>query len=225
VKAKYFITAVRTGGPGIHGISMLLIERSEGVITTRLPLQGHDTSATAYVVFKNVKVPCANVIGKENEGFKPIMFNFNHERFGIICTAISLARVCVDEAARYAKSRKTFGKLMIEHQVIRHKLAEMSRRVLSTHAFVEQIAYRLSKEKPGVFTNSVVKDVSLCKVDCSRCLEYCAREASQIFGGRAYVRGGRAAKVERIYRDVRAMAIYGGSEEIMLDLAVRQAKL
>ncbi len=51
------------------------------------------------------------------------------------------------------------------------------------------------------------------------------REAAQIFGGRSYVRGGRAARVERIYRDVRAYAIYGGSEEIMLDLAVRQAKL
>jgi len=138
---------------------------------------------------------------------------------------MGLAKMCVDEAARYAKTRETFGKPLIQHQVIRHKLAEMSRRVLALHAFVENVAYRMNQTPLGIPNMALVKDISLLKVQASRTIEFCAREASQVFGGRSYVRGGRAGKVERAYRDVRALAIYGGSEEIMLDLAVRQAKL
>ena len=67
--------------------------------------------------------------------------------------------------------------------------------------------------------------MALLKVAATECMEYCAREATQIFGGRGYIRGSRASKVERLYREVRAMAIAGGSEEILIDLAVRQAKL
>jgi len=153
------------------------------------------------------------------------MVNFNNERFGIICSALSLSKLCVDEAARYAKTRETFGKPLIKHQVIRHKLAEMTRLVLATHSLCENVAYRIKLNPMGIPDYSLIKDISLLKVQASKTVEYCAREASQIFGGRAYIKGGRAAKVERVYRDVRALAIYGGSEEIMLDLAVRQAKL
>jgi len=225
MKSDFFVTAVRTGGPGIFGISLLLIERGPGVITNRLPLQGHGPSATAYIIFKNARVPKANVIGVENQGFLPIMFNFNTERFSIISTAISLARLCVDESITYARTRKTFGRYLIQHQVIRHKIMNMSRQVLAVHTFMEWCAYRMNKASLSALDHALVKDLSLLKVQATQCLEYCAREARQIFGGRAYVRGGRAAKVERVYRDVSALAIYGGSEEIMIDLATRQAKL
>jgi len=225
MKADYFITAVRTGEEGIGGISLMIIPRTEGVITTRLPLMGHATSATAYVVFKNVKVHKSMIIGAENQGFMIMMYNFNTERMGIIGEAISFARVCVEEAARYARSRVTFGKPLIKHQVIRHKLAEMARQVLASHAFVEKVCYQMTKDPFGQKDKSIPRNVSLLKVQATKTLEYCAREAAQIFGGRSYVRGGRAGKIERIYRDVRAFAIYGGSEEIMLDLAVKQAKL
>ena len=227
MKSQYFITAVRTGKPnsGIFGISMMVIPRSKGVITTRLALQGHDTSATAYVIFKDVVVPKKYLIGEENQGFRYIMFNFNAERFGIICTAIGLARTCIEESAKYARKRKTFGKLLVKHQVIRHKLMEMTRRVLEAHSFMEWCAYRTTLQQIGSMNSSLIKDISLLKVSATKTLEYVAREAAQIYGGRAYIKGGTAAKVERIYRDVRAMAIYGGSEEIMIDLASRQAKL
>eukprot|EP00483_Globobulimina_turgida_P010798 UN10819 len=224
MKSQYFITAVRTGSAksGIFGISMLVIERSAGVITTRLALQGHDTSATAYVIFKNAIVPKKNLIGKENQGFRYIMYNFNAERFGIINTAIGLSRTCVEEACKYAQRRETFGKKLILHQVIRFKIMEMTRKVLAAHSFMEWCAYRMSLQEPGSINNALIKDVSLLKVEATKCLEFCAREAAQIYGGRAYIKGGTAAKVERIYRDVRAMAIYGGSEEIMIDLPGRQ---
>jgi len=225
MKADYFITAVRTGSEGIGGISLMIIPRTEGVITTRLPLMGHATSATAYVVFRNVKVHKSMIIGEENQGFMMIMYNFNSERMGIVGEAVSFARVCVEEAAQYARSRVTFGKPLIKHQVIRHKLAEMARQVLACHAFVEKVCYQMTKDRLGRTDKSIPRNVSLVKVQATKTLEYCAREAAQIFGGRSYVRGGRAGKIERIYRDVRAFAIYGGSEEIMLDLAVKQAKL
>jgi len=164
------------------------------------------------------------IVGRPKEGFKDTMKNFNQERFGIICIAVALAKVCVEESVKYAQSRKTFGKGLIEHQAIRHKLAEMTKRTMSCHSYLENVAYRL-KQNPLGAEPSLVKDVALLKVDATRTLEFCAREASHIFGGRSYVKYGRAGKVERIYRDVRALAIYGGAEEIMLDLAVKQAKL
>lgn len=225
MKADYFVTAVRTGGPGYTGISLMIIPKGDGVFTTRLPLQGHDCSNTAYVVFRNCKVSNNMIVGKLNEGFKPIMLNFNQERFGIAVGAVCFARVCVEEAVRYARTRKTFGKRLIDHQVIRHKIADMSRTVMSAYGYMTHVAYCMDKDPLGFKDKSIARNVALFKVTSTQCLEFCAREASQVFGGRSYVRGGRGGKVERIYRDVRAYAIYGGSEEIMLDLAMRQAKL
>merc|ERR1711879_469097 len=203
----------------------MCIPKSDEVMCSRLPLQGHECSNTAYVVFRNAKVPCDMLIGKENEGFKPIMFNFNQERFGIAIGAVCFARVCLEEAVRYAKTRKTFGKRLIDHQVIRHKIADMSREVMSAYGYMVHIAHMMGKDPQGLKNRAIPRNVALFKVQSTKVLEFCAREASQIFGGRSYVRGGRGGKVERIYRDVRAYAIYGGSEEIMLDLAMRQAKL
>eukprot|EP01083_Nonionella_stella_P293189 997037_1 len=101
----------------------------------------------------------------------------------------------------------------------------MARLTHATHSYLETVAYRM-KVKPFSVDPHLIRDVALLKVQATKTLEFCAREASQIFGGRSYIRGsGRASKVERIYRDVRALAIYGGSEEIMLDLAVSQSKL
>jgi len=225
LKADNFVTAVRTGGEGIGGISLMIIDRGPGVITTKLPLQGHESSNTAYIVFKDVKVPVKNVIGKINEGFKYIMFNFNQERMGIAMAAVCFSRVLIEESVRYAKTRQTFGKHLIEHQVIRHKLAEMTRLTLAPHALMERVSYQMQSDPLGVKDPSIARNTALFKVQATKTLEYCAREASQIFGGRSYIKGGRGARVDRIYRDVRAYAIYGGSEEIMLDLAIRQAKL
>ncbi|MFN9906215.1 MAG: acyl-CoA dehydrogenase family protein [bacterium] len=90
--ADYFVTAVRTGEAGILGISMLLIERSEGKLigviglTTKLIKTSYSASGgTAFVTFLNVKVPVENLLGVENRGFEIIMSNFNHERWYIVC--------------------------------------------------------------------------------------------------------------------------------------------
>ena len=130
------------------------------------------------------------------------------------------ARMCYQEAIHEASTRRTFGKKLIEHQIIRFKLAEMSRQIEALQAFIDQIAYQFSS---GVKDDALGAQCALLKVQSSKIFEYCAREAVQIFGGSGIVKEGRGAFVERLYREVRGFAIPGGSEEILLDLAARQA--
>ena len=130
--------------------------------------------------------------------------NFNQERLGIVYQALRFARVCLEESFLYAHSRKTFGKRLIDHPVIRAKLAEMARHVEATQAMSDNLTYqttRLPREHAMLLLGG---DTALLKVQATRTFELCAREAAQIFGGNSYVRGGRGEKIERLYREVRA---------------------
>ncbi|KAF2709539.1 acyl-CoA dehydrogenase-like protein [Pleomassaria siparia CBS 279.74] len=221
---EYFTTAVRTGGPGAEGVSMLLIERSLGGVSTRkMDCQGVWSSGTTYITFEDVKVPVENLIGKENKGFKVIMTNFNHERIGIIIQCLRFSRVCYEESMKYAHKRKTFGKRLIDHPVIRLKLAHMARQIEASYNWMENLIYQCEKMGDMEAMLKLGGAIASLKAQSTVTFEFCAREASQIFGGLSYSRGGQGAKVERLYRDVRAYAIPGGSEEIMLDLSIRQA--
>merc|ERR1711865_388553 len=220
--ADYFTVACRTGGDGMKGVSLLLVERSEGVETKQMQCMGVWPSGTTYVTFDDVKVPLCNVIGQENKGFKYIMSNFNHERWQIVAQVNRLARVCIEESWNYAHKRKTFGKRLIDHDVIRWKIAEMARQTECTHAMLEQVTYQMNTMDKQEAMIKLGGTTALLKAPSTKVLEYCAREAAQIFGGASYVRGGQGEKIERIYREVRAFAIPGGSEEIMLDLSIKQ---
>ena len=214
VRADYITLAVRTGGPGFGGISLLLVDlNSPGVSRTPLAKMGWHASDTATIHFDNVEVPTDNLIGPENGGFAGIMRNFNGERLGMSQQAAAFARICFEDALDWARQRETFGQPLIRNQVIRHKLADMLRRIQATQAWIDQSAWAVLNDKafPG--------DFALLKVQATQTMEFCAREACQILGGASFVRGSR---IERIYREVRVMAIGGGSEEIMFDLASRQ---
>ncbi|KAH6878132.1 acyl-CoA dehydrogenase/oxidase [Alternaria rosae] len=222
--SDYFTTAVRTGGEGMNGVSVLLIERSAGGVSTRkMDCQGVWSSGTTYVTFEDVKVPVENLIGKENQGFKVVMTNFNHERIGIIIQCLRFARVCYEESVKYAHKRRTFGKRLIDHPVIRLKLAHMARQIEASYNWMENLIYQCQKMDEMEAMLKLGGAIASLKAQSTTTFEFCAREASQIFGGLSYSRGGQGAKVERLYRDVRAYAIPGGSEEIMLDLSIRQA--
>jgi acyl-CoA dehydrogenase len=214
MRADYYTVAVRTGGEGAGGVSLLLIERDrEGFTRTPLKKQGWWASDTAALFFDDVRVPVENLIGAENQGFAGIMNNFNSERIGMTAGAIGFSKVCLEDALAWAQERKTFGKRLADHQVIRHKLADMYKRINATQSWLETLAWRVQQgEKP-------IAEIALLKVQATETMEYCAREAMQVMGGNGYMRGGR---VERIYREVRVYAIGGGSEEIMRDLAARQ---
>lgn len=215
MRANWVSTAVRTGGEGAGGISMLLIPTdAEGFSRTALDKkQGWWASDTATLYFDNVRVPVTNLIGKENRGFRVIMNNFNGERMAMAAGMEALARVCLEEAVAWAVERKTFGKRLADHQVIRHKIAQMKQKINATQAYLRICFESIEAGYPNP------GDIALLKVQASETMEFCAREAMQILGGIGYMRGGR---VERIYREVRVNAIGGGSEEIMRDLAARQ---
>jgi acyl-CoA dehydrogenase len=215
MRADWFTTAVRTGGEGARGVSVLLIPADlPGVSRTRLDRkQGWWCSDTATIYFDEVRVPAANLVGSENAGFLVIMANFNGERMSMAVGMEAFSRVCLEEAVNWARERRTFGKRLADHQVIRHKIAMMKQRINATQAYIQLCARQIhdGSVQPG--------DIALLKVQASETLEFCAREAMQVLGGAGYLRGNR---VERIYREVRVNAIGGGSEEIMRDLAARQ---
>ena len=214
MRADWLTCAVRTGGEGAGGVSLLLIDmNAPGISRTRLDKMGWRCSDTAAIYFEDVRVAAENLIGPENGGFIGIMRNFNAERLGMAMGCCAYARVCLKEAADWSQQRETFGKPLVKHQSIRIKLAEMARQINATQAWVDLCAWQVQQgcDKPA--------DFAMLKVQATQMLERVARDAAQVLGGASYITG---SKVERIYREVRVNAIGGGSEEIMLDLAGRQ---
>jgi alkylation response protein AidB-like acyl-CoA dehydrogenase len=149
------------------------------------------------------------------------MFNtdFNAERLGLAIQSLSLSRVCLEDAYMHALRRETFSKQLMSHQIIRHKIGLMSSRIASLHSWLESLVHT-RKVRPD--DPSLPAATSLAKVQAGRLLEFCVREAQQILGGAGYQRGsGLGRRVEQISRDVRLNVVGGGSEEILIDLAVR----
>lgn len=214
MRADFFSTAVRTGGEGAPGISLLLIEGDRaGLERTSLDKMGWRSSDTATLYFDDVRVPATNLIGEEGTGFSAIVNNFNAERIDMAVQSIAFSRACFNEALAWARERQTFGKPLANHQVIRHKLVEMDRCIRAGEALNQVLSWRLNQG------DNPVAEIAEAKVNATLAFEFCAREAAQILGGASYLTGG---VVERLYREVRVQAIGGGSEEIMRNLAASQ---
>ena len=220
--ATHFTLAARTGGPGTGGLSLFLVDAATpGITTRRIRTQGGGAHNTGWVFLKDVVVPAGRLIGEEGKGFGYMMVNFNHERWMIAAQAVRCARACLSEAWAHARVRRTFGTTLLGHGVLRAKLADMARRVEAAQALLEAHTYRMAAADGD--DEGLAASAALLKVHSSVTFEFCAREASQIFGGAAVVREGPGRLVERLYREVRATAIPGGAEEVLRDLAVRQA--
>ncbi len=216
--SDYFVIAARTGGPGLSGISLFFVDAdTPGFSRTELARKmGWWCSDQATLYFDDCRVPAENMMGEENNGFISIMQNFNLERVALIAGMLGMMKVCLRESINWAQERETFGKKLIKHQVIRHKIADMSAKTDAVEAYLNQICWQVN-EGP-----MPVAEICKAKFFASKALEFCASEAMQIFGGAGYLRGNL---IERVYREVKVMAIGGGSEEIMRDLAVRQMGL
>jgi len=214
MRADFYTVAVRTGGPGAAGVSLLLMERdTPGFTRTSLKKMGWWASDTATLHFDDCRVSARNLIGGEGQGFPIIMKNFNNERLGLAASACGAAMVCYHDALEWAQQRHTFGQRLADHQVIRHKLIDMAERIEATRAWLDDLAARLAAGE------SPVAQIAMVKNFATRTMQSCADSAVQILGGMGYMRGNR---VERIYRDVKVMMIGGGAEEVMKDLAARQ---
>ena len=133
-----------------------------------------------------------------------IMTNFNHERIGIIIQCLRFSRVCLEESIKYANKRHTFGQKLINHPVIRLKLAHMARQIEASYSWLENLVYQCEKMSEKEAMLRLGGAIAGLKAQSTVTFEFCAREASQIFGGLSYSRGGQGAKIERLYRDVRA---------------------
>jgi len=218
MQASYFVIGARTGKEGLGGISLFFVEAdTPGFTRSSIDKKmGWWSSDTATLYFDNCRIPADNLMGEENKGFLAIMNNFNYERYMMGAQMLGMAKRCFEECVQYSQERQTFGKSLIEHQVIRHKLADMSAKIDAMDAYLNQVAQLMNDgEMP-------VAEISKIKFYCSECIESIASEAMQIFGGAGYLRGNA---VERIYREVKVMAIGGGSKEIMKDLTVKQLGL
>ncbi|KJZ77725.1 hypothetical protein HIM_02902 [Hirsutella minnesotensis 3608] len=221
--ATHMTTAVRTGGPGVGGISVLVIPMdAPGVTVEKIHNSGQNAGGSSFVHLEDVRVPAENLIGKENGGFAIIMTNFNKERFILAVHCNRKSRTCLALAFAYALQRETFGQPLMKSQVIRRKLAEVAHRVEAHWAWLEQVAYHVEQSPMGWQSPDIASRIALLKVQGGQMVELAAREAQQIFGGAGYQKGGPGATVEQISRDLRMLVVGGGSEEVITDLAIRQ---
>ncbi len=218
IRADYYVTAVRTGGEGYAGISLLLIERDRVGVSTGKPLKkmGWWASDTAEIFFDNVKVPKENLIGSENAGFLLIMSNFQMERLNLSVMANMTAQLALEESLRWARERVAFGRKLGQMQVIRHKLADMATRLEASREFTYRIGARIAEGIPSV------KEVSMAKNFATQTSDFITHEAVQIFGGMGFM---RESLVERLYRDNRILSIGGGTYEIMNEVIAKQLEL
>ena len=217
LRADWLTVAVRTGGPGAAGLSLIAVPGdTPGLSRTALRKMGWWASDTAQLRFEGCRVPAQNLIGEEGSGFRAIMANFNAERLTLAVAACAFAQVCLDDALDWARQRQTFGQPLAQHQVIRHKLVDMQTGIASCRPWIERLALRLDEGPADAHT---VAELCMLKNHATRTMQFCADQAVQILGGMGFMRGTR---VERIYREVKVMMIGGGAEEIMKDLAARQ---
>lgn len=214
VRADYITAAVRTGGSGMAGVSLLLIPADlPGIRRSNMKKIGWWTSDTAEIGFEDVRVPARYLLGEENAGFKGVMSNFNLERLGIAATLVGASRCAYEETVRYAHQRHAFGKALAEHQVVRHKLVEMRMGLEAMQAMTDNLIWRVDQGE------TCIAEIAMLKAFAGETHERIAASAAQVFGGAGMIRG---HKVERIFRESKILNIGGGSSEVMKDLASRQ---
>lgn len=199
VWADYVTAAVRTGGSGAAGVSLLIIPlKAPGVTTRQMHNSGVGASGSTFITFEDVTVPLENLLHKENRGFEVIMSNFNAERKSIATSAIRLSRVCAEDAWRHACTRETFGHKLIENPIIRAKFVKMGRMIEPAQAFLEQLTWLIELSRKDGRADSdgtrIGGMTALLKVMSTRCLEKCVREAQQVMGGLGYAKGGKGGR-------------------------------
>ena len=222
--ADYGAMAVRTGGPGASGLSMIVcpLKGYPGVEMRRLKVSGQVSAGTTFIDLDDVKVPVENLIGEEGMGMRYVMTNFNHERLTICCSVARQSRVALSSAFEYVMKREAFGKTLIEQPVVRHRLAKAGAELETLQTWVEHFLYamtQLTKEQADVKLGGLT---ALAKAKAGMVFNECAQTAVLLFGGNGYTRTGQGEIAERIYREVPGARIPGGSEDVMLDLAIRQ---
>ncbi len=202
-----FVAAKTSPEKGHKGISMFIVEKgTPGFSARKLQKMGWLASDTGELTFEDCRIPAANLLGKEGEGFYYIMNNFQDERLVISAICVSHCQQAMEDAIAYAKERQAFGKPLSQHQVIRHKLAEMAIQIEAGRQLVYHTARMYN------WGLDWRKEISICKAFCGELANRVAYECLQIHGGFGYM---KEYPIERMYRDVRVWSIGGGATEVM----------
>jgi acyl-CoA dehydrogenase len=215
VRADYVVTAVRTGGPGAGGVSLLVVDRGTPgfEVSRKLDKMGWRSSDTAELSYTDVRVPAANLVGAENTGFLQIAGAFVSERVGLAAQAYASAQRCLDLTVQWCRDRETFGRPLISRQSVQNTLAEMARRVDVARIYTRHVVERqLGGE------HNLIAEVCFAKNTAVEAGEWVAHQAVQLFGGMGYM---AESEVERQYRDMRILGIGGGTTEILTSLAAK----
>jgi acyl-CoA dehydrogenase len=215
VRADFVVTAVRTGGPGATGVSLIVVDKPTPgfAVTRKLDKMGWRSSDTAELSYSDVRVPAANLIGVENTGFAQIAAAFVSERVGLAAQAYSSAQRCLDLTVQWCRDRETFGRPLISRQSVQNTLAEMARRIDVARVYTRHL---VEQEVAG--EKNLITQVCFAKNTAVEAGEWVANQAVQLFGGMGYM---AESEVERQYRDMRILGIGGGTTEILTSLAAK----
>jgi alkylation response protein AidB-like acyl-CoA dehydrogenase len=216
--SKQFITSGQSAGvvivfavtdpdAGKRGISAFIVPTdSPGYQVARVEDKlGQHASDTCQIVFDNVRVPVANRLGEEGQGYKIALANLEGGRIGIASQAVGMARAAFEVARDYAQERQSFGKVLIEHQAVAFRLADMATRIAVARQMVLHAAALRDAGRPALV------EASMAKLFASEMAEKVCSDALQTLGGYGYLSDFPLA---RIYRDVRVCQIYEGTSDI-----------
>lgn len=210
-RADQLTCAVRTGGEGYGGVSLLVIESDTPgySVSEKLKKMGWWASDTAQIFFEDCRVPVKNLLDREGRGFYGIMENFQNERLTLSVMANMTAQLALEESLKYAREREAFSRPLSGFQVTRHKLVDMATLVEASREFTYRVAAKMDAG-----TNQV-KEISMAKNFACIVSDKVTHDAVQIHGGFGYM---REYLVERLYRDNRILSIGGGTQEIMKEI-------
>ncbi|WP_305092430.1 acyl-CoA dehydrogenase family protein [Prescottella sp. R16] len=216
VRADFVVTAVRTGGSGAGGVSLLVIEKGTPgfEVARKLDKMGWRASDTAELSFVDARVPVGNLVGVENSGFAQIAQAFLTERIALAAQAYASAQRCLDLTVQWCRDRDTFGRPLISRQAVQNTLAEMARRTDVARVYTRSLV-----ERSLTSDEDFVAEVCFAKNTAVEAGEWVANQAVQLFGGMGYM---SESEVERQYRDMRILGIGGGTTEILTALAAKR---
>ena len=193
--------------PGYRGMSLILVEDGTPGLSTQDvgDKMGIRTTATAEVVFKDVRVPLSNLVGEENKGFYHVLNFFDESRIQVAAQALGTAQGAFDRALAYIKQREQFGKKIAQFQVNQHKIADMATKIELARLITYKAAWNYDQGRVDPMLTSMAKMYA-----ARTAVEICD-EAIQLLGGYGYM---TEYEVERFYRDAKITEIYEGTKEI-----------
>ncbi len=201
------VMAVSDKAAGKRGISAFLVPtKTPGYVVARLEdKSGQHASDTAQILFEDCRVPAANLLGDEGQGYKIALSGLEGGRIGIASQSLGMARAACEAALRYARERTAFGQPIFEHQAVQFRLADMATQLEAARQLIWHAA---SLKDAGL---PCLKEAAMAKLFASEIAEKVCSDAIQIHGGYGYVTD---FPVERIWRDVRVCQIYEGTSDI-----------